>query len=288
MDAGFNWLGTDNDQSQGDRLMMPFFGAHFGWGHPYSSHWSGDHNLPTAQSAAQCFQDRARASSITITISFRTSFGKSFSSKNGWMVRSSIDRLGMERSCSLSKARWNRLLNAVASAGSIGQEKDNATDVQSWALAFVMNPTPPTKMPNTTARVELEQSIPAKQLIERADKAVDRPALRHMYLTLMSRATFRGKDLQQIAAFYEMLRADEERSLVLPALTTSIDSRELVWNAFGGEPSLQRAGVERRKLNQSIMPDGYQLFGNEQVADLTAFLLTLKHNAQGGADTQRH
>lgn len=47
MDDEFNWLGTDNDQTQGDRIIMPFYGAHFGWGHSYSSHWTGEGNLPT-------------------------------------------------------------------------------------------------------------------------------------------------------------------------------------------------------------------------------------------------
>ena len=47
IDSGFNLLGTDNDQTQGDRIIMPFFAAHFGWGHRYSSHWTGAGNLPT-------------------------------------------------------------------------------------------------------------------------------------------------------------------------------------------------------------------------------------------------
>ncbi|MDP7018790.1 MAG: c-type cytochrome [Pirellulaceae bacterium] len=47
IDSGFNLLGTDNDQTQGDRIIMPFYGAHFGWGHRYSSHWTGAGNLPT-------------------------------------------------------------------------------------------------------------------------------------------------------------------------------------------------------------------------------------------------
>ena len=38
-DSGFNWIGTDNDQTTGDRVFMPFLGAHFGWNHPWSSHW---------------------------------------------------------------------------------------------------------------------------------------------------------------------------------------------------------------------------------------------------------
>ena len=40
---------------------------------------------------------------------------------------------------------------------------------------------------------------------------------------------------------------------------------------------------ERRKLKQSAMPEHYALFGEEQIADLTAFLLTLRH---GQSDTQ--
>lgn len=39
-DDGFNWLGTDNDQNEGDRVFMPFWNAHFGWNHPWSSHWN--------------------------------------------------------------------------------------------------------------------------------------------------------------------------------------------------------------------------------------------------------
>jgi putative membrane-bound dehydrogenase-like protein len=48
MDDGFNWLCTDNDQNDGDRIMMPFYGAHFGWNHPWSSSWTGEGHLPTA------------------------------------------------------------------------------------------------------------------------------------------------------------------------------------------------------------------------------------------------
>lgn len=47
-DDDFNWLCTDNDQNEGDRVMMPFYGAHFGWNHPWSSDWTGADHLPTA------------------------------------------------------------------------------------------------------------------------------------------------------------------------------------------------------------------------------------------------
>ena len=37
--------------------------------------------------------------------------------------------------------------------------------------------------------------------------------------------------------------------------------------------------VERQKTKISAMPDGYAMFGSDQLADLTAYLLTLKHAA---------
>lgn len=56
MDGGFNWLGTDNDQSQGDRVFVPFYGAHFGWNHPWSSHWSPEQHAATAPVSGPLFQ----------------------------------------------------------------------------------------------------------------------------------------------------------------------------------------------------------------------------------------
>lgn len=55
-DSGFNWLGTDNDQVGGDRVFMPFFGAHFGWNHPWSSHWSDQPHPPTAPVSGPLFE----------------------------------------------------------------------------------------------------------------------------------------------------------------------------------------------------------------------------------------
>ena len=54
-DSGFNWLGTDNDQNEGDRVFSPFFGAHFGWNHPWSTSWSGAGNPPTTPISAPVF-----------------------------------------------------------------------------------------------------------------------------------------------------------------------------------------------------------------------------------------
>ncbi|MCA9071128.1 MAG: hypothetical protein KDA84_19505, partial [Planctomycetaceae bacterium] len=55
-DSGFNWLGTDNDQTTGDRVFMPFYGAHFGWNHPWSSHWSAEPHPPTAPVSGPLFE----------------------------------------------------------------------------------------------------------------------------------------------------------------------------------------------------------------------------------------
>ena len=54
-DSGFNWLGTDNDQHEGDRIVMPFEGAHFGWGHGWSAHWTGERNPPTVPVSGPLF-----------------------------------------------------------------------------------------------------------------------------------------------------------------------------------------------------------------------------------------
>lgn len=54
-DDGFNGLGTDNDQSDGDRIFSPFFGADFGWSHAWSSSWTGEGHLPTVPISAPVF-----------------------------------------------------------------------------------------------------------------------------------------------------------------------------------------------------------------------------------------
>lgn len=54
-DAEFNWLGTDNDQSEGDRIFMPFPGAHFGWSHRWSVSWTGAEHLPTVPISGPVF-----------------------------------------------------------------------------------------------------------------------------------------------------------------------------------------------------------------------------------------
>ena len=55
-DDHFNWLGTDNDQTHGDKIFTPFFGSHFGWGHAWSYDWKGDEHLPTSPSSGPLFE----------------------------------------------------------------------------------------------------------------------------------------------------------------------------------------------------------------------------------------
>ena len=55
-DSSFNWLGTDNDQNLGDKIFSPFYGAHFGWGHEWSSDWVGEKHLPTVPPNGPLFE----------------------------------------------------------------------------------------------------------------------------------------------------------------------------------------------------------------------------------------
>lgn len=55
-DDGFDWLGTDNDQNHGDKFFSPFYGAHFGWGHPWSYAWEGKQHWPSAPAAGPLFE----------------------------------------------------------------------------------------------------------------------------------------------------------------------------------------------------------------------------------------
>ena len=56
MDAEFNFLGTDNDQNRGDKIFHSFFGAHFGWGHSWSSDWIGHDHPPTVPASGPFFE----------------------------------------------------------------------------------------------------------------------------------------------------------------------------------------------------------------------------------------
>ena len=85
-DDGFNWLGTDNDQTEGDRVFAPFYGAHFGWGHPWSFDWKGIHHLPTVPISMPLYE----GSGTGIIHYSSTHFPKEFQGVffvNDWMRR---------------------------------------------------------------------------------------------------------------------------------------------------------------------------------------------------------
>jgi putative membrane-bound dehydrogenase-like protein len=86
MDSGFNWLGTDNDQSQGDRVFVPFYGAHFGWNHPWSSHWSPDAHAPTAPVCGPLFQGSGTGVIFCMSPQFPPSYRGSFL-VNDWLLK---------------------------------------------------------------------------------------------------------------------------------------------------------------------------------------------------------
>ena len=161
-------------------------------------------------------------------------------------------------------------------------ESDPDEEVQSWALTFAMNPLPPEKMPDTTARVELEQSIPPETLFERARATADRPALRRLYLKMISRTSFTRRDdgLEKVQSFYESLDEDEDRAIVLPALALSIEVRELFWDAFGGSEPLRRAAVEGWHQMQNRAVPG--LDSDEE--ELRAELAEVEKKAQSSGD----
>jgi len=52
----FDWLGTDNDQTQGDRVFMSIPGGHFGWNHAWSPEWTVDEHPPTAPVSGPLFE----------------------------------------------------------------------------------------------------------------------------------------------------------------------------------------------------------------------------------------
>jgi putative membrane-bound dehydrogenase-like protein len=56
LNPDFEFLGTDNDDVGGDRLFVPFRGAHFGSRHPWSNSWTGTNHLPTVPVSGPTFE----------------------------------------------------------------------------------------------------------------------------------------------------------------------------------------------------------------------------------------
>ena len=124
----------------------------------------------------------------------------------------------------------------------VDQESDPT--VRSWALTFAMNPIPPEKLSNERLRIEMEQTLPVGQMIERAGEA-DHPELRELYLRMISRASVReGEQQRQLLGFYRTLESEAERTLVLPAVGTTLDAFPDLWEALGGAESLKNAAIQ--------------------------------------------
>ncbi|MCH2203570.1 MAG: c-type cytochrome [Fuerstiella sp.] len=123
---------------------------------------------------------------------------------------------------------------------------DNESDpaVQSWALTFAMNPLPPAKLTNDRLRIVMEQTMPVDQLISRAIQT-PRPSLRRLYLKMISRASVsEGQQQQQLLTFYRTLPTSEERALILPSASTTLDAFPEIWDAIGEPEPLRSAGIE--------------------------------------------
>jgi len=98
-DSGFNFQGTDNDQNEGDRVFNPFFGSHYGWGHPWSAHWSGKDHLPSARISGPVFH----GSGTGITFYDDPHFPEAFRGVwffNDWLRRTTF----------VYRAKWNGAL----------------------------------------------------------------------------------------------------------------------------------------------------------------------------------
>jgi putative membrane-bound dehydrogenase-like protein len=123
-------------------------------------------------------------------------------------------------------------------------ENDSDPRIQNYALTWAINPKPPEKMPNSTARVELEDSVSVRDLIARAKEA-KKLKLRRLYLTMVSRATYRGgDDWERIRDFYNELESDDERALVLAPLARSGDAQPILWSALSGNEALRQSAIK--------------------------------------------
>ena len=153
-------------------------------------------------------------------------------------------------------------------------ERDGDTEVQHWAMTWAMSPRPPQKMPNTQSRIELQETVSMRDLIERT-KDASSEKLRRLYLAMVSRATYDGgDDWQRVRDLYRTLRNDDERALVITPLARSRESRPFLWEALAGAPNLRQAAV--RGLVSLSQRSGSS---PEQIAD---FLLS-----QAAKDPQR-
>ena len=89
MDDGFHWLGNDNDQTGGDRIYMPFYGAHFGWNHPWSSHWGLQPHAPTAPESGPLYEGSGTGMTFCNSPQFPASYQQVFLI-NDWLRKTTF------------------------------------------------------------------------------------------------------------------------------------------------------------------------------------------------------
>ena len=160
---------------------------------------------------------------------------------------------------------------------------DRETDpsVQSWALTFAMNPTPPVKLSNKTLRIEMEQTVSVAQMIKRAGEA-KRPELRRLYLKMLARVSVReGEQQQQLLDFYRTLKPIEERAVILPAAATTMSAFPDLWSGLTEPSPLSDAAVEgfvnlhRLRIKQMNSTETAVRSTDRNLSDVTGFAVEI-------------
>lgn len=151
-DNTFNWLGTDNDQTNGDKIFSPFYGAHFGWGHEWSSNWEGKNHLPSVPASGPLFEGSGTGVCWWSSPGLPDSFHNSFLICD-WMTRNVMvyqpewnGALMIPSSTPLTKLAWaSSGRNMSQSSGEsfdpvdIEVGPDNAIYISSWGREYGAN-----------------------------------------------------------------------------------------------------------------------------------------------------
>ncbi|MBM83848.1 MAG: hypothetical protein CMJ78_25105 [Planctomycetaceae bacterium] len=160
---------------------------------------------------------------------------------------------------------------------------DRETDptVQSWALTFAINPTPPAKLSNDTLRIEMEQTVSVAQMIKRA-RETKRPELRRLYLQMLARVSVReGEQQQQLLDFYRTLKPNDERAIILPAAATTLSAFPDLWSGLAEPSPLSDAAVEgfvnlhRLRIKQMKSNEGAVRSTARNLSDITGFAVEI-------------
>ena len=122
--------------------------------------------------------------------------------------------------------------------------RDSDPSIQQWIATWALNPSPPKKMPNEQSRIEQEQSISVRDIIERA-KSASTSYVRQLFLTMLSRATYEDKDeWDEIFNFYQTLTSDQERAKVLRTLSRESRVKPILWQALTGTKPLSQTAIQ--------------------------------------------